>query len=102
MRKLVLLVSAAALRGLAGSPVTPTFAGESSRPGPARSAVQFAFSLDEMNCFSSDVRARSTTPDAEAAGPAGLLLAGESGGGTNGIPCPRRDPKSTPAQRQHG
>lgn len=85
-----------------GLSVTFLFAGSASPeelplPGDA-GGRQFAFSLDEMNCFSSDIHLRE--PEGEQGDKARhLLLAAGSGGGTNGIPCSARDPKAPPKKR---
>jgi hypothetical protein len=59
---------------------------------------RLAFSLDEMNCISSDVGVRAEVP-ATSGSDGTMRLAGESDGGTNGIPCDRRDPKAPPHRR---
>jgi hypothetical protein len=99
MRKLGIQISLALALGLAASPLSLSFA-SGSPLGPTHDRRQLAFSLDEMNCFSSDIQARAVTPDSESAEEPGIVIADESGGGTNGIPCPRRDPKSPPAWRK--
>jgi hypothetical protein len=88
---LALASALASASALAAAPQAPI-----SRPG-AEAYVQQAFTLDEMNCFSSDLQAR----EAEASTDDGQLrdeleIARESGGGTNGIPCKRRGSKPPP------
>ncbi|MCB1500075.1 MAG: hypothetical protein KDK07_09865 [Bauldia sp.] len=57
--------------------------------------VRQAFSLEEMNCISSDVQARTPEPSADGGRAVdGLTIARESGGGTNGIPCRAKGPPS--------
>lgn len=102
MRNLALTVTAALMLALAATPLPLAAANDSGGPSVRAPAV-LAFSLDEMNCFSSDVQARAVSPDPGPDAPRNaILLADEHGGGSNGIPCPRRDPKSTPAQRAQG
>lgn len=61
--------------------------------------VQQAFSLEEMNCISSDVQAREPEPATqEGRAVDGLTIARESGGGTNGIPCRAKGP-NPPSRR---
>lgn len=72
----------------------------SDPPSAPAAGVELAFTLDEMNCFSSDVRLRDTGATTTSEAPSGGLLAGESGGGTNGIPCNARDPKAPPARKR--
>ena len=67
-----------------------------SRPG-AEAFVRQAFTLDEMNCFSSDVQARGTEGSTDGDRPTDELeIARESSGGTNGIPCKKRGAKPPP------
>jgi len=102
MRNLAMTVSAALMFGLVATPLPLSAANDSGAPSGHAPAV-LAFSLDEMNCFSSDIQAREALPDPGPDAPRkGILLADEHSGGSNGIPCPRRDPKSTPAQRAQG
>jgi hypothetical protein len=102
MRNLAMTVSGALMIGVAATPLPLSAADDSGRPA-VRAPVVLAFSLDEMNCFSSDVQARAAVADPGPDAPRkAILLAEEHGGGSNGIPCPRRDPKSTPAQRAQG
>ena len=102
MRNLALRVTAALTLGLAATPLPLSAADDSGGPA-VRAPALLAFSLDEMNCFSSDIQAHAVSPDPGPDAPRGaILLADEHSGGSNGIPCPRRDPKSTPAQRAQG
>jgi hypothetical protein len=98
MRKLGIQFTVTLALGLAAAPLSPSFASGSS-PGPTPDQQQLAFSLDEMNCFSSDIQARADTPEKESAEKPGIVIADERGGGSNGIPCAHRDPKSPPAWR---
>jgi hypothetical protein len=96
MSKLGARLSLAVVLGLTAMPPSLSTASDAQRPnelGP------LAFTLDEMNCFSSDIQARAVTPASESGEETGIVIADERGGGTNGIPCPRRDPKSPPAWR---
>lgn len=102
MSKLGIKLSVALIIGLATSPATLTAAPETSRFDAADGLQRQAFSLDDMNCFSSDIQARAVVPETASGEPDGTRLADESGGGTNGIPCNRRDPKAPPARRSQG
>jgi hypothetical protein len=62
--------------------------------------VRLAFSLDEMNCFSSDIHLRDVDAAAPPGVAQGVLLASGSSGGTNGIPCNARDPKAPPKNKR--
>jgi hypothetical protein len=66
---------------------------------PPPDGPRLAFSLDEMNCFSSDIRLRDTEAATASDEASALRLAAGSSGGTNGIPCNARDPKAPPKQR---
>jgi hypothetical protein len=68
------------------------------RPDPYQ---RQAFTLEEMNCFSSDIHARdpiAADPGAPGDGRAMRLASGSSG--TNGIPCNPRDPKAPPKRKR--
>ena len=71
------------------------------RLGKTDSYVKQAFTLDEMNCFSSDIHALEPTvaPDTTADDALDTLLASGSSG-TNGIPCNARDPKAPPKKKK--
>jgi hypothetical protein len=99
MSKLGLQLSVALILGLAASPPSLSEASDSFRLSTADDHRELAFSLDDMNCFSSDIQARAVTSETASAEPSGPLIATESGGGTNGIPCNRRDPKAPPHKR---
>jgi hypothetical protein len=88
---LALASALASASALAGAPQAPI-----PRPG-AEAYVRQAFTLEEMNCFSSDVQARGTEGSTDGDRPTDELeIARESGGGTNGIPCKRRGAKPPP------
>jgi hypothetical protein len=83
-----------------GSVQLPVWAAEDSGPAAGTDGYEeLAFTLEEMNCFSSDVRAREATPDTEAPDILDLQVA-NSQGGTNGIPCSSRDPKAPPKKKR--
>jgi hypothetical protein len=101
MRKLGIQISFALALGLAASPsFLSAAASDAPRTNPVDGSHELAFSLDEMNCFSSDIQARADTPETESAEKPGIVIADERGGGSNGIPCAHRDPKSPPAWRK--
>lgn len=97
MRKLGSHISLALALGLAALP--SSLSASDSPLSPTYDQQQLAFSLDEMNCFSSDIQAVAVTPETESAEEPGVVIADERGGGSNGIPCAHRDPKSPPAWR---
>lgn len=60
-----------------------------------------AFTLEEMNCFSSDVHALDPMVTGPGAPDDGLDMRFASGStGTNGIPCAPRDPKAPPKKKR--
>ena len=106
MRKTAsLLISAAVALGAVAP--TATFAAwefdasVAGKPGPSQRYQQQAFTLEEMNCFSSDVHALDPG-DGSVAAPAGIgdMRLASSSGGTNGIPCDARDPKAPPKKKR--
>jgi hypothetical protein len=99
MRKLGTWLSMALILGLAATSMSAWADSGSVGPNPVEDRQILAFTLDEMNCFSSDIRARAVPSETAAAEHAGTVIATESGGGTNGIPCDRRDPKAHPKKR---
>jgi hypothetical protein len=100
MRKLGIQLTMTLALGLATVPSSLSAASDSPRMKPVGGAQELAFSLDEMNCFSSDIQARAVTLETESAEKPGVVIADERGGGSNGIPCAHRDPKSPPAWRK--
>jgi hypothetical protein len=104
MRKLCSTMIAATLLLTFAMPVSSTAMGAvgADRSGSDErndDHSEVAFTLDEMNCFSSDVRLlepTATDPDDKASD---RRLAGSSDG-TNGIPCEARDPKAPPKKKR--
>lgn len=105
MRKLHLVVISAALVLAWAAPTQSMAAGEpeAGRLDPAGRIdghPRLAFTLEEMNCFSSDVRALepAETDLSESDETFGPRVA--ASGGTNGIPCSPRDPKAPPKKKR--
>ena len=97
MRRLCIPLAAATILGAATAPLSAVAAPKPLDPDRAGGSLQLAFTLEEMNCFSSDIQARADMRQPPAGERSRILLAGEASGGTNSIPCAARDPKSPPA-----
>jgi hypothetical protein len=61
---------------------------------------ELAFTLEEMNCFSSDIRARQPAETYPPANDEVLDTRVAGSTGTNGIPCDSRDPKAPPKKKR--
>jgi hypothetical protein len=105
MPKLSLIMVSAVLTLTWAVPTTSVAATESGTVGPgsfnrvnSRSAL--AFTLEEMNCFSSDIHALepAETDPTQSEEAAGSRVASSTG--TNGIPCDARDPKAPPKRKK--
>ena len=60
-----------------------------------------AFTLEEMNCFSSDIHAIDPMEaDSDVPGHSVDMRLASGSSGTNGIPCAPRDPKSPPKKKR--
>lgn len=59
-----------------------------------------AFTLEEMNCFSSDIRALDPAGTGGPTHDEALDPRVAASGGTNGIPCDPRDPKAPPKKKK--
>jgi hypothetical protein len=106
MRKLNSLAISAALilTGVAPTSAMATWDLETSefgQLGQIRGYVKQAFTLEEMNCFSSDIQALDprAAPRAMSEDALDTLLASGSSG-TNGIPCDAKDPKAPPKRKK--
>ncbi len=96
MRKLYYATVSAAL--IVGA--SPTSVWATSDSGPQHETdgyVQQAFTLDEMNCFSSDIRALEDSPPSTASQD---TLDEVHLAVTNSIPCNARDPKAPPKKKK--
>lgn len=105
MRKLHLVMISAALALACAAPTQSMAAGEfgAGRFDPVSRVdgdPRLAFTLEEMNCFSSDIRALEPAESDLSASDvlSGSRLAASSG--TNGIPCNPRDPKAPPRKKR--
>jgi hypothetical protein len=105
MRNLYLAMISAALVLTWAVPTASVAARELGidRPGSLDridSDSELAFTLEEMNCFSSDIRALdpAETNRPESDEMLDARVAGSSG--TNGIPCDPRDPKAPPKKQR--
>ena len=59
-----------------------------------------AFTLEEMNCFSSDIRALEPAETNRPANDEMIDTRVAASSGTNGIPCNPRDPKAAPKKKR--
>ena len=100
MRKLTSVVISAAVLLAGVAPTSVLATSDISPVSKTENYVKQAFTLDEMNCFSSDIRAlEEATPATTASDSLDTRLAsGDSG--SNGIPCNSRDPKAPPKKKK--
>jgi hypothetical protein len=105
MRNLYLVMISAALTLTWAVPPTSVAAREIGieRPGSfdrVDADPELAFTLEEMNCFSSDVRALESAETERPESDEALDRRVAASGGTNGIPCDPRDPKAAPKKKK--
>jgi hypothetical protein len=105
MPKLQLVMISAALTLTWAAPATSVtareFATERSESfNRLQSPSELAFTLEEMNCFSSDIRAREPAETYPPARGEMLDTRVAASSGTNGIPCDPRDPKAPPKKKR--
>jgi hypothetical protein len=104
MHKLYLVMISAAL-ALTWAVPTPVVARQAGTEG-ANSVdrvdghSELAFTLEEMNCFSSDIHALEPVDQYPHASDETLDSRVASSSGTNGIPCDPRDPKAPPKKKR--
>ena len=101
MHKLNSVAISAALILASVAPTSALATLDFGRLSKTDSYVKQAFTLEEMNCFSSDIHALEPTgtPSTTPADQFDMLLASGSSG-TNGIPCNPRDPKAPPKKKR--
>jgi hypothetical protein len=104
MRKMnaVAISAALILAGVAPTTTSATWELDTSEFGRLKtgSYVKQAFTLEEMNCFSSDIHAVEPAEAPGATSDDAVVLRLASSTGTNGIPCDRRDPKAPPKKKR--
>jgi hypothetical protein len=105
MRMLFLVMISGALALTWAVPTTSVMAREPVLDSPGSlnridSSSELAFTLEEMNCFSSDIHALEPADTYAPESDEMLDTRVAASSGTNGIPCDPRDPKAPPKKKR--